>query len=205
MLGDFDWGDCTITFQARKTGGREGFAVYFRNSRGGSQIEWNVGGWDNSQHGIIGHQSTHSDTPTQVTQVDGAIDADRWYDVRIELEGEHVRCSLDGEKVHDVEIPKPVLARLCAVASRDEAAGETIVKVVNPTDEPATVALNLAGADVPAQDAKVVVLTGGPDDENSVDEPLRVSPRASTLAIASGNFEREFPAQSLTVIRVKLE
>ena len=62
-------------------------------------------------------------------QVPGRIETGRWYDIRIELSGDAIRCYLDGKLIHDV-----VAARakpLYAVASRVDASGEVILKVVN--------------------------------------------------------------------------
>lgn len=37
-------------------------------------------------------------------QVLGSVDTGKWYDVKIKLQGRHVRCLLNGEVIHDVDL-----------------------------------------------------------------------------------------------------
>jgi alpha-L-arabinofuranosidase len=65
------------------------------------------------------------------------------------------------------------------------------------------VQLNLAGMGKISSSAKVIVLAGGLRDENSFAEPQKISPKEATLVISSPEFQHEFPANSLTIIRLK--
>ncbi len=158
--------------------GTEGFLIIFRNSEGGSFLEWNVGGWDNKEHGIQGHLASHSTDTNVITQHAGSIEENRWYDVKIELNGSHVKCFLDGKLIHDVEIPAPDLARVYGTASLDHKTGEVILKVVNVADEPAATTVQLSGPAASYQ-AEAIVLTGAPDDENTITEPNKIQPADS--------------------------
>jgi alpha-L-arabinofuranosidase len=90
---------------------------------------------------------------------------------------------------------------LFASATRDRKTGETILKVVNAGEEPAPVAISLAGG--AASQARALTLTGGNlQDENSFEKPLNVAPKESTFQIAGASFTHEFPARSLTVLRI---
>ena len=133
LFGDPTWRDYTLSLKARKLAGRTGLAVIVRNSEGGSFLQWTLGGWGNRSTAFTRIWPRTAKTITVVGQVPGSIEPDRWYDLRIELSGSHVRCYLDGALVHDLEIPPPDLPRLFATASRDIATGEVILKVVNPT------------------------------------------------------------------------
>jgi alpha-N-arabinofuranosidase len=202
QFGDPKWEDCTISLKARKLDGPGGIGIAFRNGEGGSFLEWTLGSQD-KQHQIMAHQATHSEDRNVVAQSPGEIEAGRWYDVKIELEGDDVRCYLDGALVHDVTIAPPNLSRVFAVASTDEDANELILKIVNPTEDATPVAMSLGGANVPAQRAKLVVLSGGPEDENSLAEPQRVTPKSSMVAVDGARFEHTFPPHSLSVLRIK--
>jgi alpha-L-arabinofuranosidase len=201
-FGDFDWTDCEITLKARKRAGREGFIVVFRNSEGGSYIQWNVGGWGNTQHALQVYLAAHSEDGQIVDGRPGAIQADRWYDVKIEIAGPRVRCFLDGELIHDVEIPDPELPRLYAAASRDDASGDVILKMVNPTGDETAVDVSLTGAGTVARQATEVTLSGAPNDENSIAHPQNVVPRSATVEMAGPQFTRVLPPYSFTVLQV---
>ena len=79
-----------------------------------------------------------------------------------------------------------------------------MLKVVNAAGEPVDVALDLKGAANLAPTAKALVLTSAnPDDENSFDEPGKVSPKAEVIQNISANFRHTFPANSVTVLRFR--
>jgi hypothetical protein len=202
LFGDQAWNNYTLSLKARKLRGREGFVVFVRNGSGGSYLEWNIGGWNNQRHGLIAHLASHSDTPTTVAESDGTIDDDRWYDVRVELDGSQVRCFLDDELLHDVDLPNPPIANLFATASYDREAGESILKLVNPTDDATAVDLNFRGATEVGSTVQVIELAGGPADENSIDDPTHVSPRKSERAAPGAKFTHTFPPHSFTVMRL---
>jgi alpha-N-arabinofuranosidase len=198
VFGDTNWSDYTLKLKARKTGGREGFIIIFRNGHGGSLLQWNLGGWGNTQHGL---QRNDAGVESIVEQKPGRIEEDRWYDVRIELDGTHAKCYLDDELIHDVDLAPPKLPRLFATASRDED-GAVILKVVNTTGVDAETQVRLSGLDDVDQ-ATATVLAGGPWDENSLAEPERVAPKTRELDDADGDFTHTFPAYSLTVLRLE--
>ena len=92
---------------------------------------------------------------------------------------------------------------LYASATRDERAGELILKVVNPGDAAQDVQIKLAGVNVVAPQATETVLTGSPDDVNALEHPEQVAPVESELADAAGDFTCQFAPHSLTVLRLK--
>jgi alpha-L-arabinofuranosidase len=200
-FGDPAWRDYTLELKARKLSGRGGLGVIIRNSEGGSFLEWTLGGWGNRQHGIHANLATHSEDNSVVDQVPGSIEPDRWYDLRVELSGPRVRCYLDGALVHDLEIPPPNLPRLFATASRDNASGEVILKVVNPTARETDVDLALDGVSDVAATAREIVLRGEPDDVNSLSEPNKIAPVTRSIEIPRRAFRHTFAPYSLTILR----
>jgi alpha-L-arabinofuranosidase len=78
------------------------------------------------------------------------------------------------------------------------------VKVVNASHSPTETEIQLNGAKQLAREAKLIVLTSdNPTDENSLDEPLKVSPKADTLKLSGTKFKHTFPGKSLTILRVR--
>ena len=92
--------------------------------------------------------------------------------------------------------------RFYASATRDDTAGEVIVKLVNGEAEAAAVDLNLAGAGKVGATAKLLVLSGDLRDENSFEQPRKIAPVASELKAGTPRFTHTLPPNSLTVLRV---
>jgi hypothetical protein len=94
IAGSSDWSDYTISVQARKLGGHEGFLIFFGLPSAGSTVKsfWNLGGWENTGHNF--------ESPGVISQrVGGRIETGRWYDIRLEVRGTTVRGYLDGRLV----------------------------------------------------------------------------------------------------------
>jgi alpha-L-arabinofuranosidase len=203
LLGDPNWPDYTLSLKARKTGGDEGFVIFFRNGAGGSTLEWNVGGWQNTEHGVQAHLASHSTDVNVVARKAGSIEKDRWYDVKVEVLGSQVKCYLDGQLIHDVDVPAPKLARIYSTASVDDKSGDIMLKVVNVDGETATAKLQFSGAEGRAYEGEAIVLTGDPEAINTITEPESLKPRQSTVEGLGAGQEYRFPANSLTVLRLR--
>ena len=105
MVGESGWGDYTISVQARKVGGSEGFLILFNTADNQNWTWWNIGGWGNTKYAIEtcvdGNKSTLGNT------IDGQIETGKWYDLRVEISGLRVRCYLNNALIHDVTYPAP--------------------------------------------------------------------------------------------------
>ena len=195
LVGDPAWTDYTIELKARKLAGREGFLVLFHNEYDEDRTAWNLGGWGNKYSALVLADSDE--------RKDGAIETGRWYDVRVQLEGEQVRCWLDGKLVHDFRRPRLMSQAVYASATRDNSTGEIILKVVNTASGPTETAIALAGVAKLSGPARAFVLTSEkPGDENSLAEPRKVAPRTEELTLPGPRFTRSFPGNSLTVLRI---
>jgi alpha-L-arabinofuranosidase len=74
---------------------------------------------------------------------------------------------------------------------------------VNPTPNAQSIAINLRGVTNVYREASLEVLSGEPADVNSVAAPTKVAPKRSTISNAGTNFLHEFPANSVSVVRLK--
>jgi alpha-N-arabinofuranosidase len=90
-----------------------------------------------------------------------------------------------------------------ATASRDNASGDVILKLVNMQDGPQAVNIDLQGVSSVASQAKVEVLSGDPAAVNTIAEPTKIAPRQITISNAAARFSHELPANSVSVIRLK--
>jgi alpha-L-arabinofuranosidase len=195
MIGDPSWKDCTIELKARKLAGREGFLVLFHLQHEEDRTGWNLGGWDNKYSAVVLADSDD--------RKERSIETDRWYDVRVQLAGDEIRCWLDGELVHDFRRPHLTTRAIYASATRDNATGEIILKVVNTASGPTETTIDLAGlAQIPGRARAIVLTSEKPTDENSLAEPRKVSPQTEEVTLPGPRFTRSFPGNSLTVLRI---
>ena len=195
--GEQGWSDYTLTLKARKLSGEEGFIVYvLRNAE--SQCMWNIGGWGNSTDVLM------QDRVDLGPRREIRIETEKWYEIRIDVSGRRVRCFLDGELRHDAQLREKYIPTIFATSGIRESDGTMIVKVVNPFAEEKTcdVSISGAGAIEPAGEA-IVLTSGSPTDENSLDQPERVAPRPVALRDLGGSFTYRCPPHSLSVIKVK--
>jgi alpha-L-arabinofuranosidase len=200
LAGDPLWSDYTLTLKARKLGGSEGFVITVCNDGAGAYAQWYLGGWGNKQHGI---QTHFAEQDQLVARVPGSIDTGRWYDIKIALKGARMDCYLDGKLVQSADVLLRRVPALFASATRDEKAGEIILKVVNPGSQPAETTIQLRGAKDISTSAQTTILTSSSlADMNSFDAPAKVAPVSSPLDIAGPDFAYTFKPYSMTVIRV---
>ena len=194
-FGDETWNNYTLTLKARKLHGPEGFLIVFGH-KGEDKYWWNIGGWGNHEHAI-----EYNQTPVG-EHVPGTVETNRWYDIKVELQDRHIRCYLDGQLVHDVTAP--AADRFFALAGQDEKTGDLIIKAINVSANPMNTTLNLNGVNHVASTAQLTVLTSARlSDNNSLDTPTNVVPATSTIPVSGPHFSHEFPANSLTILRLR--
>ncbi len=195
LIGDKSWTDYTLTLKARKISGREGFLVLFHIMGDEDRIWWNIGGWNNSQNAV--------ESGTTLDGKRGFIQTGRWYDIRIEVRGDRVKCFLDGQLIHDINYHQGGNVKaLYACASRDDKTGDLIVKVVNASANPLETQIELSGVKAFSGTAQATVLTSEePSDENSIDDPKRISPKTEPVTFTGTSLTRPFPGNSFTILR----
>jgi alpha-L-arabinofuranosidase len=202
IAGDSLWTDYTYTLKARKLGGSEGFLILFSVKGRDDWVWWNIGGWGNTQHAI--EVSEEDGKSIMGKEVFGSVETGRWYDVRIELSGEHIKCYLDGKLIHDIAYDLLSIRPLHAVASKIASTGEIILKVVNVSNKGIDTRIDLQGVGHLDPRAEMSVLTSAdPKDENSIAEPRKIMPIAKTIDGISGDMLYLFPRNSVTIIRLK--
>lgn len=194
-IGDDTWSNYTLSLKAKKLEGPEGFIIMF-GSKGTDRLWWNLGGWGNREHGLELEQAAVG------SKVPGQIESGRWYDIKIKLADRNVECYLDGVLVHKATIP--LKRTLHCVAGMDEVNDELVIKVINTASKATDAVLDIGGSDFRSAKPHVTLLTSTlPTDNNSLDEPSKVAPRVIQTPPLAENPSWTFPANSLTLIRIK--
>jgi alpha-L-arabinofuranosidase len=197
LAGDPAWTNYTLTLQARKISGAEGFLILFRIRGDEDRLWWNIGGWGNTADAIEAGGALGSKP--------GSVETGRWYDLKVVVNGNHVQCYRDGNLEHDVDLDTGGdVASLCAVSSKDNRTGDLLLKVVNVSPMPLETEINIAGAPNLIGKGSAIVLTSQHStDENSLDHPTRVCPRTEPVTFTGMSLRYSFPANSFTVLRLK--
>ncbi|WP_336213760.1 alpha-L-arabinofuranosidase C-terminal domain-containing protein [Nonomuraea sp. LPB2021202275-12-8] len=196
--GSADWSDYTIELTARKTGGAEGFLVMFGVRDTGNFYWWNVGGWNNTQSAV---EKAVNGAKASIATSATTVETGRDYRLKVEVSGRKITTWLDGQKVNEF-VDHAVVEPLYQVVSKDAKSGDLVIKAVNAQDTSVRSAVDLGGANV-RRTAEVTSLTGDPADVNSIAEPRRVAPVEQRVDGFSRAFTYDFPAHSVTFIRLK--
>jgi alpha-L-arabinofuranosidase len=198
VFGDETWTDYTLELKAKRNRGNEGFMALVRYSEGNA-VQWNLGGWANSKHAIQVAGAIVAETP-------GSVETGRWYNVKMELIGEQVKCYLDGKLMHDVTVKVSTPRKWAVNAGLDEKHGEMVVKMCNATDKPMPFDIRISGLEPVSSKAQAITLSGsGPEDENTLEEPTRVAPAYSTFDGAGKEFVYPAKPWSVTILRIPVK
>jgi len=197
LAGKREWVDYTLTLKARKISGAEGFLILFRIAGNEDRTWWNLGGWGNTADGIESGGTLDSKP--------GHIETDRWYEIKLVVSGNNVKCYLDGQLVHDLNYDAGgKIMSLYAVAATDEKSGDLIVKVVNANASPLETEVDLSGAkNLTGQGTATVLTSQSGTDENTLTEPTKVSPKTESISFSGTMLKRSFPGNSFTVLRLQ--
>lgn len=185
--------------KARKNSGAEGFLILFNYKDTENYCWWNLGGWNNGTHGV---EVCRSGMKSTVASVSGTLETGRWYDVRIEVQGERVRCFLDDQLVHEVTIPDP--KAVYATASLDESTKELFLKLVNPSSVGTRTTIALKGTGSILEGKATVLSASSGLAENSMNQPENVVPVEHNLSFEGLHFEYEVPPYSANILKVRL-
>lgn len=130
------------------------------------------------------------------------MEKDKWYKVRVDLDKNNtVSIYLDGDKVFEQIASAP--SGHYTVAGYDENTGETIIKVVNSTEEPYTTSISLNASKVEPKGKVITLQSDDKKAENTMDNPTKIVPQVSEFDGFGKNFKYTFEPNSFTVLRVK--
>jgi alpha-L-arabinofuranosidase len=200
ITGDPKWTNYTLRLKARKTGGNEGFLILFHAVDSENFVWWNVGGWTNTKSQLsarVEGSGTEFGKPSNFK-----VDAGKWYDLRVEVDGNHFKCYADDRLVNEATLGAERISQpLLATATYITPTHEVVVKAVNMGNDAVDATINLNGIGAVSA-GKAWVLTGQPKDENTIDQPTKVAPKEEAVTDVGPTLKRTLPAHSLTLIRL---
>ena len=94
---------------------------------------------------------------------------------------------------------------LFASAVKDANSKEVILKIVNTASADQNVAIDLKGAKLDAKGTALILKGDGLNDENSFSSPTKISPKESEFKLKGNQIQYNFPAYSVTVLKIKMK
>ena len=195
---EFSGDTVTYTLKARRTSGREGFLVQFGTKEGQSDFWWNIAGWGNTRHAL---QMGQGRDRSVVSNASGRIETGKWYDIKVVMDHDNVKCYLDGQLIHDYTIEAP---KISIASTLDKDKGEVIVKLVNPREDAVETTINLNGVEKVEKDGTLLLVSGEPTAENTFDNPEQVTTKESLIPVGK-TFNYTMPPMSVQFIRIDVK
>jgi alpha-L-arabinofuranosidase len=204
ILKPFKSSSYILTCKARKLSGKEGFLVYFGMSEDGLDgYMFNIGGWNN-QKTFLQQIANGSNANVLAERKDNAIEADRWYDLKLVVSPKKTELYLDGNLIlaqEAVAVPLQFIT-----SGYDETKKELVLKVVNAANTEYLTNVELTGSKRINKIGKVISMKAASgNEENSFENPELITPVESAFKGFSKIFNYTFPPFSYTILRIKIE
>lgn len=185
--------ECT----AKRTFGNSGFILHFGKKNDENLILWFIGGWQNQDTEINAKVNGRGSC---LDHNIFSVMTGREYRLCLEVNGREITTYINGKKTNTAVDRQPVMEELYTTASCD---GEYVyVKAVNIRDKEVT--SEVCVEELGSISAQVIYLSGfGNDDENTFDEPEKVTPKNTTVNSDTNSFRYTFPSESVTVFKIK--
>ena len=186
-----------ITVKGEMLYGRRGFMLQYGNRDEKNRYQWEIGGWQNMDSALTQDIAGRNSC---LTQSSFTVAADREYELKLEIEGRHLRAYIDGELIHEIHHAPVKIEPLYTAASIDRQSGDVIVKLVNVQKRPIDTVLHMEGIEQ-AKGTAYIMSGFALKDENSFAEPLKVSPREEEIQFTQGCCSCHIDGESVQVLR----
>lgn len=186
-----------ITVKGEMLYGRRGFMLQYGNRDEKNRYQWEIGGWQNMDSALTQDIAGRNSC---LTQSSFTVAADREYELKLEIEGRHLKAYIDGELIHEIYHAPVKIEPLYTAASVDCQTGDIIVKLVNVQKRPIDTVLHMEGIEL-AKGTAYIMSGFALEDENSFAEPLKVSPREEEIQLTQGCCSCHIDGESVQVLR----
>lgn len=187
----------SITMKGEMLYGRRGFMLQYGNRDEKNRYQWEIGGWQNMDSALTQDIAGRNSC---LTQSSFTVAADREYELKLEIEGRHLKAYIDGELIHEIHHAPVKIEPLYTAASVDRQTGDIIVKLVNVQKRPIDTVLHMEGIEQ-AKGTAYIMSGFALEDENSFAEPLKVSPREKEIQLTQGCCSCHIDGESVQVLR----
>ncbi|MBQ4571921.1 MAG: carbohydrate binding domain-containing protein [Clostridia bacterium] len=203
-FGDTNWNNYTMTVQATKLDGGEGFIIPFAVKDIDNNIFWNIGGWENTVSCLQKIENGNKSDKIVGTVKDITIETGRTYEIKVVVDGAKVKGYIDGELYVDYDFGVKASSKAYTVVGNDDN-GDIIIKLVNVTEKASPVAVNIANANVDGTAIINQVAGDSLKNDNILGAVEDCIMNEFTLDGFSNQFNYTMPAYSVTSIRLKTQ
>lgn len=197
LLHTVESGHYSITMKGEMLYGRRGFMLQYGNRDEKNRYQWEIGGWQNMDSALTQDIAGRNSC---LTQSSFTVAADREYELKLEIEGRHLKAYIDGELIHEIHHAPVKIEPLYTAASVDSKTGDIIVKLVNVQKRPIDTVLHVEGIEQ-AKGTAYIMSGFALEDENSFAEPLKVSPREEEIQLTQGCCSCHIDGEFVQVLR----
>jgi alpha-L-arabinofuranosidase len=191
---------CTIELMARKDGGTEGFLILFGAKDAKSFYQLNIGGWSNTS--LCLQQIGQGGDRVISSQIPFSVDTGKWYKIKLVVGSDWVTCFVNGKLILNYKLVEK--QHRYVISGYDRKNGEIVVKVVNAEPDVFSPTISIENSGTISPIGNVISLSSPSEkEENSFEEPLRISPKESVYSGFSKKFNMEFQPWSFTILRIK--
>jgi alpha-L-arabinofuranosidase len=196
-FGNIDQSKYTLTLKAKKTGGTNGFLIYWGGTDNKNYYCWNIGGDQTSiLRCVKGSKKT-------IDNAANKINSNQWYNIKIDVNGDTSSFYIDNKLVLrylDVDL-KELLYTSC---TQDSVFGDIYLKVVNysNSDKYTSIEFKNYQANNGLTGTLDVMTHPELNKENTVLAPFEIVPVTSQFSIDSTYFNYSFKAHSLNVFHL---
>ena len=201
-FGDTSWTNYTMTVQATKLEGSEGFIIPFAVKDVDNNIFWNIGGWDNTVSCLQKIENGNKSDKLVGTAKNITIETGKTYEIKVVVDGAKVKGYIDGELYVEYDFGVKAKSNAYTVVSKDDN-GDIIIKLVNVTEKATPVAVNIANADIESTAVINQVAGDSLRNDNILGAVEDCIMKEFTLDGFSNQFNYTMPAYSVTSIRLK--
>lgn len=189
----------TLELKAVEKRGLNGFRIYFGEKDERDRFCWTIGGWQN-QDTIVTEVVNGADS--DLSQCLMTVERNREYTLRLEVTGREIRTYIDGRPYHKIESGPVIVEPLYAVASVD-CERNILIKAANLTMQSRKTEVVLEGISDKKHQLTAFVMAGWDrQEENSFEQPDKISPVIKEAEFEGSTLIWEFPAESFTVLRI---
>ncbi len=199
----------TFNVKAKKNSGAEGFMVMFGYKDAANYQWFNVGGWSNTQNNV--EQAIDGYRVPLCKDRRYSVDSDRWYDLKVEIEGDSVCCYIDGKLDLSCKTQKSTaLEGVYASTTIDDDGKMMYVKVVNVGEGYADGVINLSNCQIDdsQEDALQLIRLSAEKgtEENTIADPEHIYPVLGEVKSGKSNdVHFKVPAYSVNIIKIRIK
>ena len=191
----------TLTLKAKKLDSYNAFIIPFALKDSNTFLRAHIGAWWNS-HAVFEKVTNGYDVAniTQPVKLKQPVETNKWYDIRLEVGMDTVKCFLNDDLVMTYTEPNKIFA----LAGRDEKNGDIIIKIVNATAGFSDIDFTISGLKHTVSSATLAMLSSiDGNDENSFTMPKQFIPVSKIINLPGNSFHYKFNPFSISVLRIK--